>query len=288
MECSAGKLNPMGKTVNSPSQSAALVAPDISPGTGLAAGPGERAAPGPVDKAMEVLSALVATGAPHRLAELSRRTGLAKPTVHRLLRSLAAAGFAEAAEGGSYRPGPRLLGLAAAVLAEEPVLRHVRPVLDELHARTGLFASYAVRDREWLVHVEVSAPGTGLASGPRPGERERLTAGAGGLLVRALEGASAGNEPEDAEALAKAARAGWTLDAADPGAARRALAVAVRGPDGALAGVLVLSGPLFTFDDTAAGMYAPLALSAARGIEAGLAAEAPPRLGLVDGEGEGR
>nr|WP_256055639.1 helix-turn-helix domain-containing protein [Streptomyces sp. TverLS-915] len=277
----------MGKTVNSPSQAAALVAPDVSPGTGLVAGPADRTAPGPVDKAMEVLSALVATGAPHRLAELSRRTGLAKPTVHRLLRSLAAAGFAEAAEGGSYRPGPRLLGLAAAVLAEEPVLRHVRPVLDELHARTGLFASYAVRDREWLVHVEVSAPGTGLALGPRPGERERLTAGVGGLLVRAL-GEAAGTEDEDAEALAGAARDGWTLDPADPGAARRALAVAVHGPDGVLAGVLVLSGPLFTFDDTAAGMYAPLALSAARGIEAGLAAEAPPRLGLVEAEGEER
>ncbi|MEU6440754.1 helix-turn-helix domain-containing protein [Streptomyces sp. NPDC047046] len=283
----------MGKTVNSRSQAAALAAPDVSPGEGLAAGPADRIAPGPVDKAMEVLSALVATGAPHRLAELSRRTGLAKPTVHRLLRSLAAAGFAEAAEGGSYRPGPRLLGLAAAVLAEEPVLRHVRPVLGELHARTGLFASYAVRDREWLVHVEVSAPGAGLALGPRPGERERLTAGAAGLLVRALSEAPTGNEEaeapaEDAEALAGAARTGWTLDPADAGAARRALAVPVHGPDGALAGVLVLSGPLFTFDDTAAGMYAPLALSAARGIEAGLASEAPPHLGLVGAGGEER
>ncbi|GAA2325356.1 helix-turn-helix domain-containing protein [Streptomyces kunmingensis] len=282
----------MGKQVNTPSQAAAHPAPDAPPPAG--------GAPGPVDKALEVLSALVATGAPHRLADLSRRTGLAKPTVHRLLRSLAAAGFAEPGENGSYRPGPALLGLAAAVLGEEPLLTHVRPVLDELRARTGQFASFAVRDREWLVHVEVRSHGTGLALGPRPGEREHLTAGACGLLVRALTGEPAeSGDPtaadpsvrethDDAEELARAAQNGWALDPADPNAARRALAVAVRAPDGTLAGVLALSGPVFTFDDASAEIYAPLALSAARSIEAGLAAAAPPRLGLVAEADNGR
>lgn len=237
---------------------------------------------------MEVLSALAAPGEPHRLADLARRTGFTKPTVHRLLRSLSAAGFAEPAAGGSYRPGPRLLGLAAAVLGEDPLLRHVRAVLDELLARTGLSASFAVRDREWLVHFEVLSHRTGLALGPVPATGNASRSGAGGLLVRALSGpssderlASVRETDAAAERLARAARDGWALDPADPASARRTLAVAVRATDGSLAGVLVLSGPVFVFDDTSADVYTPLVLSAARSIEAGLAAEAPARLGLA-------
>ncbi|WP_260614231.1 helix-turn-helix domain-containing protein [Streptomyces sp. WAC02707] len=196
--------------------------------------------------------ALAAPGEPHRLADLARRTGFTKPTVHRLLRSLSAAGFAEPAAGGSYRPGPRLLGLAAAVLGEDPLLRHVRAVLDELLARTGLSASFAVRDREWLVHFEVLSHRTGLALGPVPATGNASRSGAGGLLVRALSGpssderlASVRETDAAAERLARAARDGWALDPADPASARRTLAVAVRATDGSLAGVLVLSGPVF-------------------------------------------
>ena len=61
---------------------------------------------GPVDKAMEVLSALVETGAPHRLADLARRTGLTKPTVHRLLRGLAGSGFASPPKGAATGRAP--------------------------------------------------------------------------------------------------------------------------------------------------------------------------------------
>lgn len=130
----------MGKPVNSRSQkqTSAAASTIASDGPGADAAP---PAPGPVDKAMEVLAALAGSGAPHRLADLARHTGLAKPTVHRLLRALAATGYAEPATGGSYRPGPRLLGLAASVLADDAALRRVSPVLDELRERTGLFAS---------------------------------------------------------------------------------------------------------------------------------------------------
>ncbi len=277
----------MGKPVNSRSQQqTSAIALDEAAVTALPP------APGPVDKAMEVLSALAETGAPHRLADLARHTGLAKPTVHRLLRALAVSGYVEPAEGGSYRPGPRLLGLAASVLADDHATRRAGPVLEELRVRTGLFASYAVRDDRTLVHLRVHAPAQGPALDLRPGTRESVTAGAAGLaLLAALPAEDAetlltgpdGAPADEAThtALAAAVRDGYAFDSADPWRDRRALAAPVRDAAGSPAGVLVLTGLAFALDEAAARLYGPMVRSAAAAVSAGLAAQPGARLGLV-------
>ncbi|MGW8681715.1 IclR family transcriptional regulator [Streptomyces sp. NPDC055817] len=290
----------MGKQVNSRSQMQDSTAPAAAP-----------PAPGPVDKAMEVLSALSETGAPHRLADLARHTGLAKPTVHRLLRTLAAQGFAEPAEQGSYRAGPRLLGLAARVLADDAALDLARPALAELLTRTGLFASYAVRDDRTLVHLEVLAPAQGLGLDLRPGSREPLTAGGAGLaLLAALppdeaERLLAGTDSPHADeathadetphvheavsaALAETARRGYGFDSADIWRDRRTLAAAVRDSAGLPVGTLALTGLAFTLDETAAELYGPMVRAAAGAVSAGLAARTGTRLGVVGSGGEAR
>ncbi|ROQ72922.1 helix-turn-helix domain-containing protein [Streptomyces sp. NBC_01260] len=277
----------MGKPVNSRSQQqTSATALDEAAVTALPP------APGPVDKAMEVLSALAETGAPHRLADLARHTGLAKPTVHRLLRALAAGGYAEPAAGGSYRPGPRLLGLAASVLADDAAMRQAGPVLDELRIRTGLFASYAVRDDRTLIHLYVHAPTQGPALDLRPGTREAVTAGAAGLaLLAALPAEDAdtlltgpdGAPADEATrtALAAAAHDGYAFDSADAWRDRRALAAPVRDAAGHPAGVLVLTGLAFTLDEAAAHLYGPMVRSAAAALSTSLAAQAGARLGVV-------
>ncbi|MCX4648515.1 IclR family transcriptional regulator [Streptomyces sp. NBC_01446] len=284
----------MGKQVNSRSQMQDSTAPAAAP-----------PAPGPVDKAMEVLSALSETGAPHRLADLARHTGLAKPTVHRLLRTLAAQGFAEPAEQGSYRAGPRLLGLAARVLADDAALGLARPALAELRTRTGLFASYAVRDDRTLVHLEVLAPAQGLGLDLRPGSREPLTAGGAGLaLLAALppdeaERLLAGTDSLHADetphvheaisaALAETARRGYGFDSADVWRDRRTLAAAVRDSAGLPVGTLALTGLAFTLDEAAAELYGPMVRAAAGAVSAGLAARTGTRLGVVASGGEAR
>ncbi|MFI6949949.1 IclR family transcriptional regulator [Streptomyces sp. NPDC050422] len=281
----------MGKPVNSRPQQR----PPAAASAAVSEGPSPDAAPpapGPVDKAMEVLAALAGPGAPHRLADLARRTGLAKPTVHRLLRALAASGYAEAATGGSYRPGPRLLGLAAGALADDAVLRRVGPVLDELRVRTGLFASYAVRDDRTVIHLDVRAPAQGLGLALPPGSREHVTAGAAGLaLLAALpaeecELLSAGPDGAPAddttrEALASATSDGYAFDGSDAWFDRRALAAPVRDATGRAVGALVLTGLAFTLDEAAARLYGPMVHSAAAAVSASLAAQPGVRLGLV-------
>ncbi|MGQ4485020.1 IclR family transcriptional regulator [Streptomyces sp. SAS_281] len=280
----------MGKPVNSrPQKQTSAAAP-----VGAAEADGAPPAPGPVDKAMEVLTALAAAGAPHRLADLARSTGLAKPTVHRLLRALATSGYAEAGPGGSYRPGPRLLGLAAGALADDAALRRAGPLLDELRVRTGLFASYAVRDDRAVIHLDVRAPAQDFGLDLPPGFREPLTAGAAGLaLLSALPDGesgplSAGPDGAPADevtraALTAAVRDGYAFDGTDAWLDRRALASPVRDATGRAVGALVLTGLAFTLDEAAARLYGPMVRSAAAAVSAGLAAQAGARLGLVPG-----
>ncbi|WP_392667346.1 IclR family transcriptional regulator [Streptomyces sp. LN785] len=264
----------MGKPVNSRSKE--------QPPTGQA---GEHSVMGPVDKAMEVLSALVETGAPHRLADLARRTGLTKPTVHRLLRSLANSGFAEPAEGGSYRAGPRLLGLAAAALDCGPGMRLIRPVLADLRTRTGLLAHYAVRDGDAAVCLEVSEPAREYALELRPGSRAPLLASAPGLAMLAALPASetelalaaeeAGGHPLPVPAdtlraaIAAAAERGYALDDQYEQEDRRALASAVRDEEGRVVGAVALTGLVFTLDEAGVDLYGPMVRAAARSVSAG-------------------
>lgn len=280
----------MGKPVNSRSQKQTSAAAPVG-ASGVDSAP---PAPGPVDKAMEVLTALAGAGAPHRLADLARSTGLAKPTVHRLLRALATSGYAEAGPGGSYRPGPRLLGLAAGALADDDALRRAGPVLDELRVRTGLFASYVVRDDRVVVHLDVRAPAQDFGLDLRPGYREPLTAGAAGLALlaalpdeeRALLSAGPDGAPADEgtrAVLSAATRDGYAFDGTDSWLDRRALAAPVRDATGRAVGALVLSGLAFTLDEAAAQLYGPMVRSAAAAVSAGLAAQPGVRLGLVAG-----
>ncbi|MFJ8918985.1 IclR family transcriptional regulator [Streptomyces sp. NPDC102415] len=273
----------MGKPVNS--------RPKEQPPAGRAV---EQSVMGPVDKAMEVLSALVETGAPHRLADLARRTGLTKPTVHRLLRGLAGSGFVEPAEGGSYRAGPRLLGLAAAALDSGPALRRIRPVLAELRTRTGLLAHYAVRDGDAAVCLEVSEPAREYALELRPGSRAPLLLSAPGLAVLAAlppaeaedafsAGEAAGHPlPVPAadlrDEIAAAAERGYAIDDQYEQEDRRALASAVRDAEGRVVGAVALTGLVFTLDRAGVELYGPMVRAAARAVSAGLGSDGRPGL----------
>ncbi|MFD7719625.1 IclR family transcriptional regulator [Streptomyces sp. NPDC059814] len=248
---------------------------------------------GPVDKAMEVLEALVQPGAPHRLGEIARRTSLAKPTVHRLLRTMAEHGFAEPEEGGSYRAGPRLLGLAAAALNEGRVLELAGPVLADLRRRTGHVASFAVRHDSDAVYLVQSEPAREYRTGTRPGHRTPLYASGVGLaMLSALPAGEAaallGTTELDArtprtptepaalqELVAEAARCGYAVDDEYDEPDMRSVAAPVLGPDGRVAGAIGISGPMFTMDAANLETFGPMVRAAARTVSAGLGARTP-------------
>ncbi|MFE9708423.1 IclR family transcriptional regulator [Streptomyces sp. NPDC005930] len=259
---------------------------------------------GPVDKAMEVLDALVRPGGPHRLGEIARRTGLTKPTVHRHLRTMAEYGFAEPAEGGSYRPGPRLLGLAAAALSDSRVLELTRPALADLRRRTGHVAFYAVRHARDAVYLEQSEPAREYRMSIRPGHRSPLYAcGVGLAMLSALpaEETAAVLDAPDLEArtpgtltdaavlrtvLDRAASCGYAVDDEYDEPDVRSVAAPVLDAEGRAVGAIGISGLTFTLDPGSVEVFGPMVRAAARTVSAGLGASTP-LLGLVDTAGSG-
>lgn len=82
---------------------------------------------------------LMSEGPSHQqLTDLADRSGMSLATVHRLLRSLTAAGLAEQDPRSSrYGLGPELVRLAENYLARHPVLTVAAPYLVELRNTTG-------------------------------------------------------------------------------------------------------------------------------------------------------
>ncbi|MET8286351.1 IclR family transcriptional regulator [Streptomyces sp. NPDC005132] len=261
-------------------------------------------AKGPVDKAMEVLEALVETGGPHRLGEIARRTGLTKPTVHRHLRTLAEYGFAQPAEGGSYRAGPRLLGLAAAALHDSRDLALARPVLADLRRRTGLLAQYAVRHADDTVLLAQSEPVREYRMYARPGSRVPLHCSGMGLAMLSvlpppeadtlLEAgplaARTPHTPTDPAAirplLREAAGVGYAVDDEYEELDVRSVAAPVVDGEGRIVGAIGISGLTFTLDEQSVEMFGPMVRAAARTVSAGLGGT-PPVFRVVDAEDGG-
>ncbi|WP_158880540.1 IclR family transcriptional regulator [Amycolatopsis anabasis] len=254
--------------------------------------PGE--ARGSVDKALDVLTALVRPDGPHRLAEIARQTGLAKPTVHRMLQTMTESGFA-VGEGGSYHVGPRLLGLAAAALAGSRETRFTGPVLAELQRRTGHTVHYAVRHGRCAVYVEKVEPDQAYRMTSRVGGEVPLycTAVGRAMLARLPEAEVAAvldTEPLPARtphtltdpariraALSEVDERGYLVEDEQNEPHVRCVAAPVVDGLGQVAGAISVSGLTFTLTTESVPVLGPLVADAAARVSAALAS-GPVRL----------
>lgn len=105
-------------------------------------------------KTFALLEALADGGGWMGLGELAQAVGLAKPTAHRTLKQLVALGYAQRADTGRYRLGPRVRELAqpgrqaALVERAEPVLRRLRDL-------TGETVNLAVLRQDGVVYLRM-------------------------------------------------------------------------------------------------------------------------------------
>ncbi|MBQ0957568.1 helix-turn-helix domain-containing protein [Ideonella sp. 4Y11] len=140
-----------------------------------------------VDRALGLLCAFE-DGSPRLgLAELSRRSGLYKSTVLRLLASLLHAGFL-VREGEAYAPGPTLMRLGAQAQPEDALAAAVPPALRALVGATRESAAFHVRrgDHRLCLYREDSPQL--LRDHIRAGDLLPLDRGAGGRVLLAFEG----------------------------------------------------------------------------------------------------
>ncbi|MEU2036979.1 IclR family transcriptional regulator [Nocardia niwae] len=104
-------------------------------------------------KARLLLEAFDADSMALSLTELSRRSGVAKATTHRLANALVEWGVLERA-GTKYRLGLRLFELGQLVPTQRVLRDAALPYLQELHAATGATVHFAIRDGLDVLYIE--------------------------------------------------------------------------------------------------------------------------------------
>lgn len=107
-----------------------------------------------VDGAFRVLRALPETGPDRQLARLASLTGLPRPTVHRLLGQLSAAGAAEWRDG-RWTLSAGLLGLAHRVEPLPGLRESASVVIQSLREETGATISLVVPGGDAYVALEM-------------------------------------------------------------------------------------------------------------------------------------
>ncbi|MEU6410063.1 helix-turn-helix domain-containing protein [Microbispora sp. NPDC046933] len=216
-----------------------------------------------VGRVAAILDAVASASGPLPLAELTRRTGIPKPTVRRIAASLVSRGLLNRADDG-YVPGGTLARYGLHALARHPAALAAQPVLADLRQR-------APGGIAWLSTVHGGALTlTGATCG-----REHHAAIRARWPTAELIGSSvvlvAGCRLEIAHQPERAARilsAGWRrltpysvtdprrmrsllAEARDTGVAREdeqtrlgwsCLAAVLRGPGGAVTGILGIAG----------------------------------------------
>lgn len=91
-------------------------------------------------------------------AELSRRLGLPRASVFRLLQTLEQMGFVErVGDSANYKLGIAVLRLGFEYLASIELTEHGRPIIDDLCAATGLSSHLVVRDGREVVFIAKAA-----------------------------------------------------------------------------------------------------------------------------------
>ena len=93
------------------------------------------------DKVMMLIDAIGATDEPQRLAALAEVSGTSKVTCRRLLLDLCTQGYIRSPARGLYMVGPRLHGLAAAVVRNDPLAGVISESLGALARATGHVAA---------------------------------------------------------------------------------------------------------------------------------------------------
>lgn len=223
-----------------------------------------------VQRAVRVLRELAAGGPRLGVTELADRIGVAKPTIHALLRTLEGEGLVvQDAETGKYQLGPGLLMLGNAYLDTQELRARSLTWADNLANRTGeaVWVAVLTGDHVFVVHhafrpegavqileVGASIPWSTCALGKAivaflpPKEQAELLAGE----LPVLTGRSVTDPDEIAAQLETVRGSGYALEDQESALGDAGIAAAVFNRSGGVAGAIGIVGPVERlFDESA-------------------------------------
>ncbi|MEU5096674.1 IclR family transcriptional regulator [Streptomyces sp. NPDC020996] len=146
-----------------------------------------------LEKAARILECFPPTGGPYRLTELAERSGLPKPTVHRLAADLVALGWLERS-GAHYRLGAKLFELGSLVPHRRDLREAALPFLQDLFEATRETVHLGVREGLEVVYLERIHGHEALQLPSRIGGSLPLTCTGVGKALLAFSGAELADE----------------------------------------------------------------------------------------------
>jgi DNA-binding IclR family transcriptional regulator len=214
-----------------------------------------------IQRAVRVLRELAAGGPRLGVTELAERVGVAKPTVHAMLRTLESEGLViQDSETGKYQLGPGLLLLGNAYLDTQELRARSLSWADTLATRAGeaVWVAVLTGDHVFVVHhafrpegvvqileVGASIPWSTCALGKAivaflpPDQRKTLLEG----HLPALTGSSVTDPETLARQLDDVARTGYALENQESALGDGAIAAPVLDRNG-VAGAIGIIGPV--------------------------------------------
>lgn len=222
-----------------------------------------------VDRALAIVQAISSQPEPWSLARLSAATDLYKSTILRLLGSLENARYVTRLNDGNYTLGPAMFRLGLAYEQAHPLREIVLPVLESLVKKGTESASLHIRHNATsrMCIVRVNSNHSTLDR-IQAGDILPLDRGAAGRLIAAFDG-------EESPATRQLRESCFALSVGERDPACAGVACPVFGPEGAIKGVLSLSGPRERFTPAAVARMHELLLAAAIAVTQTLGGKYP-------------
>ncbi len=190
-----------------------------------------------LDRAFALLAAFGPTDTQLTLTELSRRTGLYKSTVLRLLAALEHGGFIRRLADGQYAIGPQPLRLASLYQRSFNVGHVIEPLLKQLSQNCGETASFYVRQGDKRIALFRVEPSRSIRASVQIGQEYILSQGASGKVLLAYTEMAVG----PLEAIKEQC---WAASYGERDPETASAAAPVFGVSGELQGALTVSGPV--------------------------------------------
>jgi DNA-binding IclR family transcriptional regulator len=224
-----------------------------------------------LDRAVLVLET-VAGGGPCTLADLVRRTGLARPTAYRLAVACEQHGLLVRDDDGRFRLGGRLVGWGAQAAHTSGLVVAAAPVLARLVDETGESAQLYVREGDRRVCVAARERASGLRDTVPLGAVMPLTKGSGGkvLLAWAPDRTRFGLP---LRVLDEVRKRGFAESAGEREAGVASVSAPVRAPDGGVLAAISVSGPVERMGNAATRRHRDAVLRAAEALGRGVTSE---------------
>jgi DNA-binding IclR family transcriptional regulator len=226
-----------------------------------------------LDKVVAILTAAAAEPLP--LNEMVDRTGISRPTAHRLAVAMEGHGLLQRDAAGRFAVGPTVPVLAAGAPSDR-LAEAAAPVLRALRDRTGESCQVYRRQGGIRLCVATADRPSGLRDSVPTGARLPMTAGSAAQVLLAWEPADrwAGVMAQasfDEASLARVREQGWAASVAEREAGVASVSAPVRDGSGGVAAAISVSGPIERFGETPGQVHARAVVAAGRALTAALA-----------------